>query len=173
MAALDLLSVAANVLTAVAVVAGLIFGIVQIRQSQTRAREAAAIETVHSYQDFQFVHAFTRVKNMPPDPDWGALRHKEPEIENAALTLVMVFEGLGVLVHQRVVPIETVEQLMGGMVRTSWERLRSYAALRRKESGTGKPLEWTQWLAERMAERAQARPRQLEGAHVLYRDWEP
>ena len=61
------------------------------------------------------------------------------------------------------------DQVVGGAVRVTWDRLRGYVEATRRESGSNKAWEWFQWLAEQLdARRPAAHER---GAHVEHRSW--
>lgn len=168
-AALDL-NTAVGVATLVAVVTGFAFSITQLRQQERNRREAAMIQFVDQHQSPEFSRAFRIIKNLP-DGLSGEELAKDPAFEDAAILVGGRYETLGLLVYERVLPIEVIESMIGGMVRVSWGKLKPYAEWRRETARTDKPFEWTQWLAERLAERVT--PDLDRGAHVRFRDWSP
>ncbi len=62
---LQTLANVAQILGAVAVVAAIVFGFVQIRQFRVQRRDAAAAELVRSFQDASFTQSFRLITALP------------------------------------------------------------------------------------------------------------
>jgi hypothetical protein len=107
-------------------------------------------------------------------PDAAGAEHVEgrPEARTSVDAVCITFEALGYAVFRRLVPLEVVEDLVGGAVRVTWTKVAAYAERRRSESGSRKTWEWFQWLAEQLEAR-HGRLAELEGAHVRHRGWAP
>ena len=164
------LSQLAQVLGGVAVVVALVFGIVQIRQFRRQRLDAAALELVRSLQDREFTHAFRLIYALPDDIPANDLRALGVEHEEAALALGTRFETMGLLVYRDSVPIELLEELIGGAVVILWRKLRPWVEAGRIEGAHPLLFEWFQWLAERLE--ARGRPTQVP-AFLKHRDWTP
>ena len=65
----------------------------------------------------------------------------------------LTLESVGIMVHRRVVSLEMVWELMGGLVLGAWERLEGWVEAMRAEQGREKFDEWLQWLVERLRQR--------------------
>jgi hypothetical protein len=159
----------ANVASAAAVLVAVLFGSLQIRQMhKTRALFSAA-ELVHAMQTQEFARSVQLVmklpENAPPDRVRG-----DPETAAAVLLLSHVYESLGVLVFHRILPLHLVDDLIGGYVRASWNRLAPTVVARREEVGIFYG-EWMQWLAERLEQYPS--PGKHAGAHLAHRGWMP
>lgn len=142
-----------------------VYQLIQLRQ--TRNQEAA-LRVITSLQTQQFRDAFTVINDLPLGATADQVR-ADPRIEEAAGTVMMMFETLGVLVHGRAVPIELVDQVIGGFLRESWRRLEPYVRWKRKAIGYVRWGEWYQWLFEHLA----INPRRQQGAYEVFRDWKP
>jgi hypothetical protein len=81
------------------------------------------------------------------------------------------YEFLGNLVYQRMVPLETLDLLVGGAIRACWRRLAPYIKQQRSEHGLENIAEWYQWLADRLEKHG--RKDKALGAHVVSKDWQP
>jgi len=167
---LSALSQLAQVLGGVAVVVALVFGIVQIRQFRRQRLDAAALELMRSLQDREFTHAFRLIYALPDDIPASDLRALGVEHEEAALALGTRFETMGLLVYRDSVPIELLEELIGGAIVILWRKLRPWVEAGRIEGGHPLLFEWFQWLAERLE--ARGRPTQMP-AFLKHRDWTP
>ncbi|HEV8360510.1 MAG TPA: hypothetical protein VGR28_08665 [Candidatus Thermoplasmatota archaeon] len=161
---------AVNVVTAVGVLGGLAIVGLQLRQTERRDR-AALIEAIHSFRSQEYGAAYRLLASLPDGLSGEELRGRGPEIERAAYAFAGTCGPLGLLVHRRVLPLDDVADLLGGQVRLGWRKMRGLAELRRSEVGSGKPFEWTQWLAERLEEHA--RPEADAGAYVVHKAWQP
>lgn len=91
-----------------------------------------------------------------------------PEFEDAAIALVAKYETLGYLVYRGIMPIDLVEELVGGVGVYFWSLLKPWALSLREERNQPLMFEWYQWLAEQMERRG--RPLE-QPAFERYRDW--
>lgn len=143
-----------------------VYQLVQLRQSQ---KQEAALRVITGLNTPEFRAAFNAVNELPIGARSEQVRDAGPALESAAGTVMMTFETLGVLVHNRVVPIDLVDQVIGGFLRESWRRLEGYVAWKRKAIGYARWGEWYQWLFEHLAQN----PRRAEGAYTAFKDWKP
>jgi hypothetical protein len=143
-----------------------VYQLIALRQSQ---RQEAALRVITGLNTEEFRHAFNAVNDLPLGATAEQVRDAGPAVETAAGTVMMTFETLGVLVHNRVVPIDLVDQVIGGFLRESWRRLENYVAWKRKAIGYARWGEWYQWLFEHLA----TDKRRAEGAYTAFREWKP
>ena len=153
----------------VAIVVGAAVAVYQLIQLRRTQREEAALRVITSLNTQEFRNAFNAVNELPIGATAQQVRDAGPATESAAGTVMMAFESLGVLVHNRVVPIDLVDQVIGGFLRESWRRLEQYVHWKRKALGYARWGEWYQWLFEHLAQN----PRRAEGAYTAFKDWEP
>ena len=153
----------------VALVVGAVVALYQLMQLRASRHNEAALQVITSLQTQEFRDAFNLVNDLPVGATADQVRAGGPRFESAAGTIMMTFETLGVLVHSRVVPIELVDQVIGGFLRESWRRLEGYVVWKRKAIGQVRWGEWYQWLYEHLA----MNPRRAEGAYAVFKDWKP
>ena len=158
----------AQILGALAVACGVIFGVIQIRIIERQRREQAAVTLVHSFQSADFNRALRLVWSLPPGTSAAELRNERPEVEEAALFIGTTLETIGVLVHRRVVPLNLVDDLMGDAIVAFWPRLQDWIKALRKEQERESVFEWFQWLVERLSQHER---RRNVGAHMKYVEW--
>jgi hypothetical protein len=157
----------ANVATAIAVVTGLVFGIIEVSRSAAERRERAELEMLHSLLSADWIHSVEVVHRLPDDAELAT-----PEQRAAGDSLAITLEMLGYAVFRRIVPLESADALVGGAARVAWRKLRSYCEKTRRASGSDKMYEWFQWLAEQL-ERRHGKLTEIRGAHVVHRGWRP
>ena len=167
---LNTLSQLAQVFSAIAVVAAIIFGVAQMRHAQRQRLDTAAVELVRSIQDREFASAFRLLYSIPAGLHAAELRALGAEYEHAAISLGSRFETLGLLVFRESIPLRLVEELVGGVIVLMWHKLQTWCQDYRSEQGHEMLLEWFQWLAERIEERGR---RDQLPAFRRYRDWKP
>lgn len=142
----------AELVGGIVVVGGLAFAIVQLAQLRRQRREMAAIELARSFSNPVFARALEHVLKLQPGMTTEELRQLEDESREAMMLLSLTFESVGIMVHRRIVDIDIVWELMGGVVITAWERIRPWAMYQRDRSGRGKFNEWIEWLAAELVE---------------------
>jgi hypothetical protein len=142
----------AEVFSALLVVGGLVFAAVQMLDYRRQRRETAAIELLRSFQNPEFSRSLRAVLLLPRGVSKGEMGEHSSGVHDAIMVVVFTFESIGVMVFRKIVPLEMVNQLLGGVCVESWARLNQYTKDYRAESGRKTMSEWFQWLAERLAE---------------------
>src|SRR5439155_1300858 len=92
----------------------------------------------------------------------------DPRLFQAAQSIACILESLGYAVFARMVPLNVVDELLGGTVRVAWRKLHGYVEYERERSGSQKNWEWFQWLAEQIDRHSKARTSLSLGAHDAY-----
>ena len=103
---------------------------------------------------------FTEAFKLLTELDNG-ITHKElealgDEYLSATFRVIMKFETVGLLVFKGVVPIDAMEDLVGGAALNIWGVIEDWTKEMRKIRSQENFLEWYQWLAERLKERGES-----------------
>jgi hypothetical protein len=124
----------------------------------------AAVELARSFQTPEFARAFRVVLSLPDGVGPEEMK-ADPSCEDAAMLVSLTLESVGIMVHRRVISIDAVWELMGGMVLAAWRKIHVWAEHQREEQGGEKFDEWIQWLCDQL-ERYSAgnEPGRLPGA---------
>jgi hypothetical protein len=154
-----------SLLSTLALVGAVVFAALQVRQTNQQRKEQAAIELVRSMQSNEWISSVGPISQLPLH---GSAVLTEGQA-GAATALALRIEAMGYLVYRRAVSIDLVDDLVGGMTRTAWDRLAPWVQKYRADSGNQKAFDWFQWLAERLAERTTS----PTPAYQAYRDWRP
>jgi hypothetical protein len=139
-----------QIVTVLIVVVGLVFAIFQVKEMGRQRRETAAIQLAKVFGSPEFASAFRRVLALPAGAEAGEVQRSGAE--DAAMQVSLTIESVGIMVHRRMIDLDMVWELMGGVVLATWDRLRDWSAGHRRATGLDKFDEWFQWLAERFAE---------------------
>jgi hypothetical protein len=161
----------AEIFGALLVVAGLAFGLFELRNYRLQRQEAAAMEIMRAFQSEAFTKALRLVMKFEDECTGCREADMSPELEDAAMLIATTIEAIGLMVYRRIVPYALVQELMGGTIGASWRVLRPYVEMLRDRLARPSLHEWFQWLAERLDEYPEYR--EGEGAHLKYDAWRP
>lgn len=160
-----------EVITLTAVVVGLSFGAVELRQLRAAQEAQTILQLFETIKSDEYVEATNLVRSLPYDLTAAELREILGEDGLDEITqLMLTYESLGVLVYRRDVALTWVDEMFRVMILQSWEKLGPLAIEDRQTSGYSGIYEWVQWLAERLREE---NPDQPVPAYEAYRDWKP
>ncbi|MEO6350098.1 MAG: hypothetical protein ABIP53_05555 [Candidatus Limnocylindrales bacterium] len=160
------LQTALGIVTTLAVVVGVFFGLVELRQALRARRDHAAVDIVRTVQTQEIRRAVTRVLALPSEVD-PAVISSDPTLLDAALAIDSACEMWGSMVFEGVVDLQMLDRMVGGWVRGTWRRLRPWVERERIDLDNPNVAEWWQWLYEMLE--ANPDPGKGRGAHVSYR----
>lgn len=166
------LATIANVATALTVITGVGFGLVEAQRSRRARQERAAFAAVQAILTPEWMKSMVVVHSIPDGSSALAIE-ADARVLDAAHAVGVILEGLGYSVYARVVPSRVVGDLVGGTVRLAWRKLRPYVEEERRRSGSQKTLEWFQCLAAQLDRYSAGKTSLQVGAHEAYRDWKP
>ena len=155
-----------NLITTVAVVVGVIFGLLELRHALRDRRDQAAVDIVRTIQTQEIRRAGHRVMALPDDADPSVVR-SDPLMLEAALAIDSACEMWGSIVYEGVVDHRMLDRMVGGWVRGSWRRLRVWVEAERRDQRNPNVGEWWQWIYELLE--ADPDPGKAAGAHVSFR----
>ena len=107
---------------------------------------------------------------LPDDATPEQIRALGPDVERSIIIACVNYENLGYLVYLRMIPLRLVDELIGGLIRQAWRKLRVWVAHTRS-LGNPSSFEWFEWLYDRLE--AHHAPTKRPPASVVYRDWRP
>jgi hypothetical protein len=166
------LATIANVATALTVITGVGFGLVEAQRSRRARQERAAFAAVQAILTPEWMKSMMVVQGIPDGTSASAVE-ADARVLEAAHAVGVTLEGLGYSVYARVVPLHVVGDLVGGTVRLAWRKLRPYIEEERRRGGSQKTFEWFQWLAAQLERYSPGKTNLQMGAHEAYRDWRP
>ena len=166
------LSTIANVATALTVITGVAFGLIEAQRSRRARQERAAYSAVQALLSPEWMKSMITVHSIPDGSSASAIE-ADARILEAAHSVGVILEGLGYSVYARIVPLRVVADLVGGTVRLAWRKLRPYVEEERRRSGSRKTFEWFQWLAMQLERHSPGKTNLQRGAHEVYQDWKP
>ena len=160
-----------QIISAIAMTLGIIFGIINLRNFQVMRKREAAILMLNSFQTLDFVRGLLYIFDLP-DNSTNAELEKLPEDKYMSVYLVLgTWERLGILVFRNEISVDLVDDAFSGPIIQSWIKLGKFVEEFRVRMQRETGFEWFQWLAERMLDREQhgsAIP-----AYIAHKDWKP
>jgi hypothetical protein len=161
----------AEIFSALLVITGVFFGVMEVRHYRHQRQESAAMEIIRTFQSRAFTSALRLVMDYEQECKRCGEKQIPQELEDAAMLVSTTMESVGLMVNQRIVPFRLVQQLMGGTIQAHWRVLRPHTEWLREKVGRPSVHEWFQWLAERLDEHPEYHDE--EGAYTKYKDWKP
>jgi len=149
---LDLSSIV-NLISTVAIVGALIFTALQVRQANLKRSEQAAITLIQTAQSERWTHALTLIAKLPENAQLSDIERMDPEMERSLWDVGTRLETVDYMVFRRIVKLDMVDDLIGGVTLVFWSRAKAWAEHIRIQTDNPKSFEWCKWLAERITER--------------------
>jgi hypothetical protein len=140
---------------ALAVVVGIAFGLIQLRQLRHQREVQAGLQLLAPLQTPEVTEALLLIHGLPDNLTGEELHQRLGSQYKSALAALGLFESLGPVVARGHVPIEMYAEFYRGPTALCWRKFRRHIEEQR-QSGWPTLFEWLQWLAERMEERAPA-----------------
>jgi hypothetical protein len=166
------LSTIANVATALTVITGVGFGLIEMRRARREREERAALAAVQALMTPAWMSSSMLVASIPEGTTAREIE-SDPRLLEACLKIATIMEGIGYSVFARIVPLSVVDDLVGGMARVGWRKFKPFVLDERQRTGTQKSWEWFQWLAEQLDRHGVGRTNLDTGAFDAHRDWKP
>src|ERR1700682_4456677 len=125
------LATIANVATALTVITGVGFGLVEAQRSRRARQERAAFAAVQAILTPEWRKSMVVVHSIPDGSSALAIE-ADARVLDAAHAVGVILEGLGYSFYARGVSSRVVGELVGGTVRLAWRKLRPYVGEERR-----------------------------------------
>jgi hypothetical protein len=166
------LNTLANFATTVTVLVAILFGLLEIRKARQERAERAAFSVISTVMSPTWIDSLNTVLLMPESISVEDIR-RDPTLTKAVHSIAFLMEAIGYAVFCRLIPLRTVDELIGGAALLAWRQTQAYAQAERDRSGSEKVWEWFQWMSEQLAREGTATSNMLVGAQVKHRNWRP
>ena len=147
---------------------GLFFGAMQLKQDRIQRRDLAIIECTRLFEDEGFTEAYRIINELPAGLSKTQIEELDEQYRSAAIRIAMKFETLGMLVHRGVIPLDAMEELIGGGTLATWRILEGYIKETRQISSNTMFMEWFQWLVAQLEKRNSLN---RQPAFITYANW--
>jgi hypothetical protein len=165
------LQIAFAIISTATVVGGFVFAAYQFVAFVRQRRQETALTLMKTVEPPElFSRSVRKILELPDSAPPEAIHALGPELEQALIQTFVKFENLGYLVYSRAIPLHMADDVIGGLVRLTWQKCRGYIGQFRAMSPAA--FEWFEWLYDRM-EQYPASPDPSRGAHLTRKDWRP
>jgi hypothetical protein len=146
------------------VVAGVIYYSFQIRhqnlqiQHQTKIRETDLILRLQSdWRSKELRESYRTVMRMKfRDYDEYAKKEMDSPEVRAVFDICSFFDGIGILLHRKLIDIDMVDEIFSFYVKVAWEKVKPLIEGRRRELEFGAEFrKWFEYLYDEMQKREQ------------------
>lgn len=165
---LDLASLL-NLISTIAIVGALLFTALQVRAANRARRDQAAIAVIQTTQNEKWIQALGLVFSLPSDAKLEQVTARGSDVEQALFELSIRLETIGYIVFCRIVELQTIDHLIGGVAMGFWSRAQEWTEHYRVATNNPKFNEWCEWLVDRLEERHARMPHAPAQRH--HRDW--
>jgi hypothetical protein len=165
------LSIVVDILSIIAVVSGLIFAGIELRQFRISRERESALELFNTFQSRDFMSGVRAITKLPDNQSKKQVEELAGERMDDLYFVLASVEGLGALVHKGELSLKLVEDFFSGIILVTWLKLSRFVEEERSALGRETWAEWVQWLAEKIMERERARS--VVPAYIEHQDWEP
>ena len=152
----------------ITIIGGLYFGLNQLRQNRLQGLDMALSECARSFENKEFTEPYRLISSLSQSVNKQQLEAMDAKYHSAATRVCMKFETIGLLIHREIVPIDAMEDLVGGATILIWDILEPWIMETRKENNHELFVEWFQWLVERLRELG---TEQRAPANIRYANW--
>jgi hypothetical protein len=160
---------ALNGFSTAALIGALIFAALQVRAANRARSEQAAITIVTTAQSDAWTRALNLLVQLPEGATIEQIDAAGPDVVKAIEEIGIRVETIGYMVFRRIVTLDMVDELIGGVIVVWWLRIEAFAERDRARTSNPKSYEWVQWLAERLMERRGAAG--SSPAYEKHADW--
>jgi hypothetical protein len=160
-----------GLISTIAIVAGLFFAGIQLRQLNKQRIREYALHLLDSFQTLEFQNAARIIFELPNGLTKKEIEERLGDKLNSILSMLGIFESLGVLIYRREIDIRLVEDFVSGLIlHTGW-KLKNYLNEMREITNRQTYFEWFQWLFEQVEKRESKTP--AIPSYIEFRDWKP
>jgi hypothetical protein len=153
-----------------AIVVGLFFAGVQLRQmNKQRVREYAS-QLLHSFTTLEFQNAGKIVFELPEGLSKNEIEERLGDKLTSVLAMLGIFESLGLLIWRREIDIQLVENFISGLIIHSGKKFMKYIEEMRELTNRQTYYEWFQWMYMQVEKRESKTP--AIPAYIEFRNWE-
>ena len=147
------IALTSNIISTLAVVAGLTFAGWQLRAAEVQRRNEAALQLLQSVRSLEFVEGAIRLRELPDNMSWTELKTHLGEHWPKAWLVCMTLDGLGALVHRGDIDSSITDDFFKHTTLTTWRKMKVAIGEMRSQWQLETMMEWFQWLVQEQERR--------------------
>jgi len=126
-----------SLISTIAIVMALVFAGVQVREANKARRDQAAVALLQSAQGDTWTRSMDTISRIPAGLDAAQVDAQGEAATAALVDFAVRVETIGYMVFSRMVSLELVDDLLGGVVLMFWNRAKDWTAPERARTGKG------------------------------------
>lgn len=138
-----------NIISTLAIVGALIFTGLQVQEANSARRDQASVAVILTTQS----SSSDVLSRLPANASIADIELSSPETQRALFEFGVRLETIGYMVNKRMVRLDTVDDLIGGVTLVYWSRAKAWVEAERARTGNPKLFEWCQWVATQITKR--------------------
>ena len=138
---------ALNLVSTLTLIGALIFTGMQVRTANSARREQAAVTVIQTALSENSARILELFSEIPEGASASVIDSLDATTRREIIQFGIRLEVMGYMVFHRLVDIQIVNDLAGGVVLSYWSRAKAWAEERRKRTSHPEFLEWCEWLA--------------------------
>lgn len=161
-----------NLVSTIAIIGALIFTALQVRQGNRAQRDQATVAMMKTFMSDTFTRSLEVLAELPADAQFADIERSGPGAGRTLLEFGVGLEAIGYMAFRRMVSLETVDELIGGLTLRYWSCAKAWVEHERGRTGNPRFFEWCEWLADRIGERRRTQRGHVPAhtQHALWRD---
>ena len=142
---------ALNLVSTLTLIGALVFTGMQVRAANSARRDQAAVAVIQTALSENSARILELFSEIPEDASAAVIDNLDAATKRELIQFGIRLEVMGYMVFHRLVDIQIVNDLTGGVVLSYWSRAKAWAKERRKRTNHPEFLEWCEWLATGVA----------------------
>jgi hypothetical protein len=159
-----------NIISTLAVIIALAFGLIQLRHYHLSRKRDSALHLLNSYQTVDFLQGIWTILSLPDGLTKEEIEESVGDDIKAVFLVMSTWESIGILVFHHEVTMDMVDDAYSDSIKLSWQKLTGYVSGMRQEFQRETIFEWFQWIAERMKDRESSGT--PIPAHIAHKGWQ-
>ena len=148
-----------NLVSTVTLIGALVFTGLQVRAANRARREQATVTAIQTAAlSANSARILELLGQLPEGASAAEIDKLDAEVKRQILEFGLRIEVTGYMVSHRMVDLQIVNDLAGGVILGFWSRVKNWSEERRKRTGEDEFLEWCEWLATQIAQHRATRP---------------
>jgi hypothetical protein len=148
-----------NLVSTITLIGALVFTGLQVRAANQARREQAAVTVIQTAAlSENSARILQLLGEIPENASATVIDNLNAEARRQILEFGLRLEVTGYMVSHRMVDLQIVNDLAGGVILGFWSRVKNWSEERRKRTGEDEFLEWCEWLATQIVQYRATRP---------------
>ncbi|MHA2313943.1 MAG: DUF4760 domain-containing protein [Candidatus Hermodarchaeia archaeon] len=136
----------------ISIVAGVIFAIIQMRDATKTRHTGLVVQLNPALQASanDLIEASKILNREFNSYEEYIEKYGDPLFDKAFITIAAYYDGLGFLLHKRLIDVEIIEYILTGGITGAWKKLQPLIIEMRKDRHLPELLKWFEYLYEEM-----------------------